>query len=353
MPDRIRVGIVGSRFAAMLHAESYTRIADVDIVAVADPDEQARQVFAERYGIGAQFDDCHDMLANADLDLISACVPNYLHKDVVLACAAAKRHVICEKPLATSVADARQMVAACQQAGVRLFYAEDWFFAPSLRRARQIIDEGGIGRVLYIKAKETHNGTHSPFAQQAKYCGGGAMIHLGVHPLAWVVAVAGESVAEVRADATAGQDTNLVHDNYTGEDWAVALLRFPSGLRATIEANYITVGGMDDVVEIYGTEGVIKVEMTFGSPLRVYSRKGIGYAVEKADFTHGWTQPAVDEFESLGYVGEIAEFVDCVRTDHQPPAGLRGEDGVVLLELVQAIYEAIRTGQAVKPNYAR
>ena len=346
MADRIRVGIVGAKFAAMLHAESYRRLDDVELVAVADPDAGARDAFAEKYGVTGRFADVHAMLAGAEVDLVSACVPNFLHREVVLACAAAGCDVVCEKPLATTLDDARAMVAACDRAGVRLFYAEDWFFAPALKRTRRILEQGGIGRPLYIRAKETHNGTHSPFAQQAKYCGGGAMIHLGIHPLAWAMAVAGEPIAEVRADASGGQGSNLVHRNYTGEDWAMAIVRFRSGLRAAIEANYVTVGGMDDVVEIYGSEGVIKVDLTFGSPLRVYSRGGIDYAVEKADFTHGWTRPAVDEFESLGYVGEIAEFVDCVRNHGKPKINLRWHRRTN--EGMNACYESIARGQPVE-----
>jgi hypothetical protein len=80
-------------------------------------------------------------------------------------------------------------------------------------------------------------------------------------------------------------------------------------VRAFIEGNYITCGGMDDVVEVYGADGVIKVDLSFGSPIRTYSRKGFGYAIEKADTTTGWTRPAVDEFASLGYCAEIAAFV--------------------------------------------
>lgn len=348
MAKKIRVGIAGSKFAATLHAESYGRLAEVEVVAAADPSVEDREDFRKRYGIAAGYDDCRQMLARERLDLVSVCVPNYLHKEVVLACAEGGCAVVCEKPLATSVEDGRAMVAGCREAGVPLFYAEDWFFAPALRRARQIIDEGGIGRVLYVRAKETHSGSHSIYAQRAEYCGGGAMIHLGVHPLGWVMGLVAEPVAEVRAAATGGGESNLRHHDYTGEDWAVALVEFAGGSRATIEGNYVTVGGMDDVVEIYGSEGVIKVDLTFGSPLRVYSRGGFGYAVEKADFTHGWTRPAVDEFESLGYVGELAEFVACLREDRDAPAGLRGEDGLAVLKVIFAIYESARSGKAVR-----
>ena len=347
MKDTIRVGIVGSRFAAGLHAEAYKRLPYVKVVAVAAKDNLKE--FGEQYGIADRYEDAADLFARKDIDLISVCVPNFLHKDIVLqAVAAGHKNIICEKPLATNLADAQLMVDTCAKAGVKLMYGEDWCFAPALQRAKQIIDEGGIGKVLYVKAKEVHNGSHSIYAQRKEYCGGGALLHLGCHPIAWSRWLVGQEVTHVLGNVTAGEKANLLHTSYTGEDWGVAVLTFANGVRAFCEGNYITCGGMDDVVEIYGTEGVIKVDITFGSPIRTYSRPGFAYTIEKADTTKGWSNPAVDEFSSLGYCGEISTCVDCVRFDKPVPPGLTGQDGLVCLALVLAAYHSSETGQAVE-----
>ncbi len=121
-----------------------------------------------------------------------------------------------------------------------------------------------------------------------------------------------------------------------------------NGARGFVEGNYITCGGMDDTIEIYGTEGNIHIDLTKGSPMSVYSRSGYEYAVEKADFTQGWTKPAVDEFMSLGYVNEIAHFVDCVQNDKQPQKGTRGEDGIKALAVTFAIYESAEKGRMIE-----
>jgi predicted dehydrogenase len=131
-----------------------------------------------------------------------------------------------------------------------------------------------------------------------------------------------------------------LHKDYSGEDWAAALMLMDRGTRALVEGNYITCGGMDDKVEIYGSEGNIHIDLTMGSPLTVYSRKGYNYAIEKTDFTYGWTRPAVDEFMSLGYVGEIAHFVGCVKNNVPAQPGTRGEDGFRALMAVLAIYQS-------------
>ena len=347
--DRVRVGIIGSKFAAELHVKAYKRCPHAQVVAVASKSAQSAQAFAGRHGIAAACDDYREVLAREDVDLVSVCVPNHLHCDAALACAAAGKHVVCEKPLATSAEDAGKMLGAAREAGVRLMYAEDWIFAPALVRAREIVEQGALGELLYLKAKETHSGTHSPYAQSRETCGGGAMIHLAIHPLGWVCHMkAPHRVVAVSASMSGGAEKNLKHKSYGGEDWAVATLTFDDGTHALVEGNYITVGGLDDVVELYGSKGVLKVDLSQGSPISAYSQTGYDYAIEKADTTAGWTRPAVDEEEALGYYAEIAHFVDCVLNDREPAAGVRGEDGLEAIVLCEAIYRSAATGATVR-----
>ncbi len=347
--DKVKVGIVGSKFAAGFHADCYSRNEKAEVVAVAAIDNLGP--FSEEWGIPDTYEDYNEMFARDDIDLVSVCVPNFLHHDVTVAAAKAGKDVICEKPLATTMADARDMVEVCRQAGVKLFYAEDWVFAPSLNRAGEIIAEGGIGEVLYLKAKEVHNGSHSPFAKKISTCGGGSLIHLGIHPVGYALYLLGgpqNPVAEVIGSTSGGLENNYVHKEFEGEDWAAGILTFQDGKRAFVEGNYITVGGMDDVVEVYGTQGVIKVKLTFGSNLDVYSREGYSYAIEKADFTHGWTKPAVDEFFNLGYVPEINYFVDCVLQDREPKFGVDADSGLACLRVIEAMYRSAKEGRTVQ-----
>jgi predicted dehydrogenase len=344
--EKVRVGIIGSQFAAGLHAAAYTRTPYVEILAASAIDNLEK--FSSEFNIPDTYQDYHQMLEREDIDLISVCVPNFLHKEMVLAAARAGKHIVCEKPLATKIEDARAMVDAAKKAGVKLMYAEDWVFAPALVRTKSLIGEGAIGDVLYIKAREAHPGSHSIYAQSKEYCGGGAMIHLAIHPIGFVRWLKEKEVVEVLGKTSAGASGNLVHKNYGGEDWAMGILTFEDGTFAEVEGNYITLGGLDDRVEIYGREGNIKVDLSQGSPLSVYSRVGFSYAVEKADTTKGWTRPAVDEEAALGYVDEIAYFVECVREDKEVKWGVRGEDGEAALEIALAVYESQKTRKAVK-----
>jgi len=347
---RVRVGIVGARFAAELHAIAYSRCPDAEIVSVCANESDEVAAFASRFQIKNTYSDYRDMVHDPDVDLVSICVPNFLHHRVAMAACAAGKHAVCEKPLATTVEHALEMVEAFDENGLKLMYAEDWNFAPALVRVKQIVDEGAIGRIVYIRAKESHNGSHSPFAQKLAYCGGGALLHLGCHPAAFVSHITGQEVVEVVAAVSGGLGANLVYRDLEGEDLGVAFLTLADGARAVIEGNYVTQGGMDDCVELFGSEGVVKVDLTFGSPISVYSTRGYSYVVEKADMSTGWSRPAVDEFYSLGYQNELAAFVKCVKDDLPVPEGGRGIDGLAALAVIQAAYISAREGRPVDPR---
>ncbi len=353
MKDKVRIGIVGSKFAADFHADSYRRHPRAELVAVAAIDNL--EPFAGKWGIPNSYSDYREMLAKEKPDLVSVCLPNFLHAEVTIAAAEAGCHVLCEKPMATTAGDARRMREVCRQQGVRLFYGEDWCFSPSLRRALEIVREGGIGRPLYLKAKECHNGTHSPFAKDRKTCGGGSLVHLGIHPVGWALHLLGERganrVVEVTGLCNGALEDNLVHHDNSGEDFGLGIMRFANGEICLVEGNYITVGGMDDKVEIYGTEGVIKADLTFGSPLSVYSRPGYQYCIEKADMTTGWTRPAVDEFLNLGYVDELASAVNCTLEGRDPEYCAGADLGVACIEIIEAMYQSNEEGRAVKGSW--
>ena len=110
----------------------------------------------------------------------------------------------------------------------------------------------------------------------------------------------------------------------------------------------VDLGGMDDMVEIYGTEGVVKASLTLGSNVNVYSRGGYSYCIEKTDNTLGWTKPAEDEFYNLGYVKEIEYVVNCILKDEQPIYGASGQLGLDCMEIIRAMYESNKNSKTVK-----
>ena len=349
--EKLRVLLIGAAFSADLHSDGYSRLLDkVQIVGICDRDTSRVEALAKRYGFTdyAVYDDYDTAIAQCECDLVDICMPNFLHHDVAIKALNAGHSIICEKPLATSVADAQDMVDTAARRGKHIYYAEDWLFAPAFRKAKSILESGQLGKPLYLRARECHSGSHSPFAQLLKYCGGGCMVHLGVHPVSFMLALKDNKWDSLTAMTSGGKEHNLVHDQMEGEDWAGAFMRFDDGTYATLEANYVTVGGMEDVLDIYCEQGCIHVDLSFSGPVKVFSIPGLDYTVEKAEVTTGWSTPAVDEKYSLGYCGEIRHFVECALAGCDAQVGLRGIDGLETLKVIHLIYQSAKDGTHIR-----
>ena len=347
MEKKVKVLLAGAAFAADLHAEAYARLRDkAVIVGIVDKDEARVRDLAGRYGLEGYtaYTDIDEAIARADCDVVDICLPNFLHAEVAVKALEAGRDVISEKPLATTVEDARKVVDTAQRLGQRIYYAEDWMGSPALNKALQLVESGGIGQLKFVRARECHSGSHSPFAQTIKFCGGGAMMHLGIHPVGLMLALKNNRWKSLVALTSGGLGQNLIHTGMEGEDWAGAMMQFEDGTMAVLEANYVTCGGMEDSIDFYGTEGCLHVDLTFSSAISGFSIPGFDYTVEKAEVTTGWSRPAVDEKYNLGYVPEIAHFIECAAKKVDAKVGLRGIDGLEAVKVVNYIYQSAREG---------
>jgi len=351
MDKKVKILLAGAAFAADLHADAYSRIRDkAEIVGIVDKSPERIRELAERYGFTGYtaYDDIDDAIAKADCDVVDICLPNFLHADVAIKALKSGRHVISEKPVATTVEDAQRVIDTADACGKKIYYAEDWIGSPAVNKALELIEKGGIGELKFVRARECHSGSHSPFAQTIKFCGGGVMMHLGIHPVGFMLALKNNRWKTLTALTSGGGNENLIHTGMEGEDWAGALMRFEDGTTAVLEANYVTSGGMEDSLDFYGTQGCLHVDLTFSSALRGFSIPGFDYTVEKAELTNGWSRPAVDERYNLGYVAEIAHFVDCAAKNEDARIGLRGIDGLESVKVINLIYKSAKEGVAIR-----
>jgi len=348
---KVKVLLIGSAFAGDLHMDAYSRIKDrVEIAAICSADAAQANALAAKYGFGGYrlYADYNAAIDETDCDMVDICVPNFLHHDVCVKALTNNRNVICEKPLATNVADGEAMIKKSIETGKHIYYAEDWLFAPAILRALEIIKEGAIGVPVFMRARECHCGSHSPFAQTLKFCGGGSMLHLGIHPVAFLLSLKNNEWTEISAMTSGGLEKNLIHKKLEGEDWASCQMRFADGATAVIEANYTTSGGMEDIIDFYGDSGVLHIDLNFSGPISCFSIPGMRYTVEKAEITNGWSRPAVDEKLNLGYVGEIDHFVSRCAENLPAKPGLTGRDGLNALIAVDAVYRSAREGRVIK-----
>jgi len=349
--QKLKVLIIGAAFSADLHLDAYSRIRDkAQITGICDKNSGRIDTLALHYGLDDinKYDDYETAINVCDCDLVDICVPNFLHYPVAMAALKKGRHIICEKPLATILENGVEMIAFAQKAGKKIYYAEDWLCAPAIRKALSIIESGKLGKLLYVRCRECHNGSHSPFAQTLEYCGGGSMLHMGVHPAGFLLAIRDGKWKELTAMCSGGMENNLLHKKLEGEDWGAAIIRFEDGFYALLEGNYVSEGGMEDVIDFYCSDGCLHLDLTFSSAISAYSKNGLEYTVEKADITAGWSRPAVDEKYNLGYTAEIEHFVDCALEDRDAQKGMRGIDGLEALRIIKMIYKSAAEGRVIR-----
>jgi predicted dehydrogenase len=343
MEKKVGVGLVGSQFISTIHAEALRRVADAEVLAVMSPTEGHAKGFAEKFGIPRHFTNLEDMLAMDGLDMVVIGAPNNLHCDITLKAAAAGKHVVVEKPLCMNLGEADQMIATCREANVKLMYAEELCFTPKYVRLKGLLDEGALGRPVLFKQSEKHDGPHADHFWDVERSGGGVTMDMGCHGIQffrWLHP--GVPIKSVYA-----QMSTTVHQSKTkGDDNAIIILEFADGVVALMEESWTKLGGMDDRAEIHGSEGVAYADVLQGNSIQTYSSKGVGYAVEKAGNTVGWSFTMYEEIWNYGFPQEFEHFVDCVKNDKQPL--VTGEDGRAVLEVIFAAYASAGTGRKVE-----
>ena len=343
-PGEVGVGLVGTGFIGQMHAEAValSPAASVRAVASRSPDHAAE--FAARWGIPAWHTDYRELAGRPDVDLVCIAAPNWLHRDIAVAAAQAGKHVICEKPLARTLREADEMIAACRDAGVKLMYAEEICFAPMYVRAKELADEGALGDVYLVRQTEQHFGPHSDWFWDPELAGGGVLMDMGCHGIEFARWVHGKPLART---VSAEVGTFVHNERTSAEDHAIITIRFEGRRAGLIEASWAKPGGMDDRAEIVGSRGVTYADLVRGSSLMTFSDVGYGYAVEKAPDTRGWTFTASDELWNSGLPQEMDHFARCVAQDAVPSE--TGEDGRVVLEIIYAAYRAARLGRVELP----
>jgi predicted dehydrogenase len=342
---KTKVTLLGAGFIGDIHIESYHRfVPDAEVVAVFSRSFPRAEAFARKHGIPRWFGDLDQAIAESGCDVVDVCVPNFLHHHAVTAAARAGKHVIIEKPLCLTLEEADEMIAVCREHQRKLMYAEELCFAPKYERVRKLVQEGAVGKIFQMRQCEKHSGPHSDWFYDVDQAGGGVIMDMGCHGLAWFRWMLGGRPRALSVQAH--MQTNLVHHGRTrGEENSVVIVEFEGGAIGIAENSWAKHGGMDDRVEVYGTGGVCYADLFLGNAALTYSEKGYGYAMEKAGTTKGWTFTIFEEAFNQGYPQELKHFIECVRDDKQPL--VTGEDGKAVLELIYAAYESARTGRKV------
>ena len=336
-----KIAVFGTGFIAHIHVESYKRfVPNAKVAAVYGRNIENAKAFAEAHRIPAYYDDIDKLLAECEVDIVDIGLPNYLHHDACMKAARKDKHIIIEKPLALTLEEADEMIAECKKRNLKLMYAEELCFAPKYERVRALVESGAVGKVYMLKQAEKHSGPHSEWFYKKETAGGGVMMDMGCHALAWFRWMTKNSkVKSVYADMK-----TVMHDTEC-EDSTITIVEFENGVTAIAEDSWARHGGMDDHIEIYGSEGISYASLFQGNSAQTYSLNGYDYAAEKAGSTKGWTFTIFEEAFNQGYPQELKHFVDCVQNDTEPL--VTGEDGRAVLEMIYAAYHSAKIGQKV------
>ena len=284
---------------------------------------------------------------------------------MIVAAVNAGKHVICEKPFAgyfgapgdqkpigkfvpkalmyeRVMAEMDKTQAAIRGSGKLFMYAEDWIYAPAVAKTVEIL-KATRDKILFMKAEESHSGSHAPHAAQWAMTGGGSLIRMGCHPLSAVLYLKrveararGETirVAAVTADVSnvaaslAPAEREFIKANPVDvEDWGTLTVTFTDGTKATIFSGDMIMGGVRNLIETYTSGGSLFANITPNNHMLTYltneQKLSDVYITEKVDRKTGWQFVCLEEEWTRGYLQEIQDFMECVTTGRQPLADLQ------------------------------
>lgn len=349
----INIAIIGVGNIAETHLLAYSRNPNVKVVALCDINPARLHYVGEKWKVSKLYTDMNEMFREVpEIDAVSVCTWNAAHAVCTIAALKAGKHVLCEKPMAMNAAEAEEMMNTAKECGKLLMIGFVRRHGNDCRIVRDFVDSDYFGDLYYAKATYLRrNGNPGGWFGNKALSGGGPLIDLGVHVIDLVrfifgnpkpVSVYGVTFqklfdrknikSEKKYRATGAGDEDICNV----EDLASALIRFDNGAVLSVEAAFsLNLKKDEGKIELFGTKGGAKLDPR----LELYSDLN-GYMT---DMTLSAVETALS-FDGL-FDNEIAHFVDCIegRAECIAPA----EDGVMLMKILDAVYESARTGHEV------
>lgn len=332
----VTIAIIGcGAVAEKMHLPEYAQSEEARIVACVDIVEEKAQHLAELVGGAQVYTDYHDALALDEVQAVDICLPNYLHAPVAIAAAEAGKHILCEKPMTISMADAQAMMDAAERAGVTLMVRQSTRFAPPYSKVKQVVDSGVLGRINTLCGVHCHGGpefwtpNYQWFFTQAQ-AGGGAMLDMGIHICDFILWLVGRNVVEVTGFVGTLEKDIEVDDN------GMTLMRFDDGTFAFFQASWSVKPMGDSSLTIHGERGVLRLRRDPERPIVLELRTEEGF-------------PDL-QYPEVAFPGPwgtaCGHFVECL-AQGKPPL-VSGEDGKRALEVILATFKSSETGQTIR-----
>jgi len=304
--EKIGIGLLGYGGIGKIHTYCYRQLPllypgelpEIVLEGVCTSSPESADRAAQAGGFRRGFTSVADLLQQEEVDVVDCCLPNFLHREALLRAFEAGKHVYCEKPLARTAEEARQIAAAAVKHGVEVGVTFNFRFVPALMRAKQLIDEGRLGKVYSFRAEYFHTGYQDPdrpmsWRMRKEQSGGGALVDLGSHVIDLIRHLLGE-FASVRGMVQTYIDQRPIakkskeKEEVTVDDAAWLEVRLKNGGIGTIEVSRFATGALDDLnIEIYGEKAAVMFRLMDANWLYWYdaTRPGGSMGGER-----GWTR---------------------------------------------------------------
>lgn len=339
--SKIKVGVIGcGSIAKHRHIPEHAANENVEIVAFCDIVEERAQEYADQYNAKA-YTSFEELLKNEEVDAVSVCTPNSLHAPISIAALNAGKHVLCEKPMATSAEEADAMIAAAEKNGKKLMIAHNQRFVASHAKARSIIESGALGKIYSFRTAFGHGGPENWsadgsnswfFKKELAFIG--AMGDLGVHKTDLLRYLIGEEFTEVAAFVEGS-----AKENSTVDDNAVCILKSESGMIGTLAASWAYNGGEDNSTVFYAENGIMRLEDDPNFSLIVEYKNG-----NSERHSLGVIQSNEEGQQTDTHV--VEHFIASILDDTTPP--VCGNEGKKSLQVILAALKSSETKQIVR-----
>ena len=332
---KVRAAVVGLGWPGMQHLKGYTIDPRSEVIAVCDLDEKRTQEVAKEHDIPNTYTNHLEMLENKDIDAVSVCLPNFLHAPIAIDALNTGKHVLCEKPPARSAQEAREMADAAHQNSKTLMYALVQRFGGNSQKLKQLVQEGELGDVYFGKAAYVRRrgipiGKGGWFVDKER-SGGGALIDIGVHALDCVWWLMGSPRPVAVMGAAYSHFSHLVPKDvkYDVDDATFAQILFENRATVILETTWSLNLPGDNYIKIAGTKAGATL-----NPFMLYTEE------DGKELNKQLEAPSINGFDE-----EVKHFVGCIVDGTEPISS--AEQGVMLMQMLDGIYESSENGQSV------
>ncbi len=345
----VRVGVIGcGRISQRRHIPEYSNNRNCEIIGYYNRTTAVAEEMAAQYG-GKVYSDYEEMLADPTIDAVSVCVHNVAHAEVTIKALRAGKHVLCEKPMATTIEDCEAMLQAAKESGKLLMIAQNQRYNTGHLRAKELIESGVIGKPLTFKTSFCHGGPerwvrgadgvipdHTWFFDK-KVASMGAMADLGIHKIDLIQYILGRKITEVTAKVMTLDKKDKQGNLIDLEDNAICILKMEEGIFGTLTASWTDYGEEDNSTVIFGTKGLMRLYDNSEHTIQISTDRGdkIYYDLDRMLTNY-------DQRES----GMIHEFIEEIESGDWKDAA--NDASVNAMKAVFAAFESSRLDKTIK-----